>query len=100
MQELVIPVGADEKDPIEMARIWIAEGRSLLSLNYGIFEERELQIWGSLAADLIAHAVNAALMDGSELTAKEAFALIERGFREQLADNPVLTGLFDGREFQ
>lgn len=81
-----------------MARIWITseEGKSYLSLNYGMFEETELEVWGSLAADLVAHVVNAYLQDGGEFGKDAAFATVEKGFRERLADNPLLTGAFGG----
>lgn len=97
--ELVIPVPAECKRPIEMARLWIDgdEGVSHISLNYGLFDDAELSVWGSLAADMIAHAVNAYLQDGGEAMSEEAFALVEKGLRERLAKNPTLKGRFGDR---
>lgn len=82
-----------------MARLWIDgdEGVSFIGLKYGLFDDAELEVWGSLAADLIAHAVNAYLQDGGAATPAEAFALVEKGLRERLSDNPTLQGHFGGR---
>lgn len=99
MSELHAPPLEDKDRPVEMARIWITaeEGRSHIALNYGIFEDSELEIWGSLAADLIAHAVRAYHQNGGTATAAEAFAAVEKGLRERLADNPTLAGDFSGK---
>ncbi|WP_430418514.1 DUF5076 domain-containing protein [Phenylobacterium sp.] len=99
MNELHAPPLDEKERPVEMARIWIAaeEGRSHIALNYGIFEARELEIWGSLAADLIAHAVRAYHQDGGTATAAEAFAAIEKGLRERLSDNPTMSGDFSNK---
>ena len=79
MEELVLPIPADRTDGIEMARVWITseEGQSYLSLKFGMFEDKELEIWGSLAADLVAHAVNAYLQDGGEFGKDAALAAVE-----------------------
>ncbi|CAN5162261.1 hypothetical protein BH10PSE4_BH10PSE4_48160 [soil metagenome] len=102
MRELAAPVVSDENDPVEMARVWITagDGRSHVALYHGIFGDQELRLWGSLAADLIAHAVRATMMDGSDQTPEEAFALVEAGFRDRLADNPTLAGVFSDRKIQ
>ena len=74
LSELQTPAALqDEERPVEMARIWITaeDGRSHISLNYGVFEDRELEIWGSLAADLVAHAARAYHQDGGVATASE-----------------------------
>lgn len=99
MSELHAPPLEDGDRPVEMARVWITaeDGRSHIALNYGIFEERELEIWGSLAADLIAHAVRAYHQDGGLATAAEAFAVVEKGLRERLSDNPTLVGDFSSK---
>jgi len=94
------PPDLDEaKNPIEMAQIWITpdEGDSYISLNYGIFGDQELKVWGSLAADMIAHAVRAHILDGNDISPDEAFVVIERAFREQLSSNPTLKGHFPGQ---
>ena len=99
MSELNTPPLNEGDRPVEMARVWITaeDGRSHIALNYGLFEERELEVWGSLAADLIAHAVRAYHQDGGTATVAEAFAAIEKGLRERLSDNPTLTGDFAGK---
>jgi hypothetical protein len=99
MRELAVPLVDDVGNPMEMARIWVTteNGRSHVSLHYGMYEDHELEVWGSLAADLIAHAVRACMMDGSTVTSDEAFSLIEKGLRARLSDNPTLNGTFSDR---
>lgn len=98
MNELVLPVGEHEHGPkvFEMARIWIDgnEAESRISLNFGIFADRELEVWGSLASDLMVHAVNAYRHNGGKLTTAEAMAVVEKGFRARLADDSTFDGDF------
>ena len=97
--ELIVPDIDEGLDAVEMARIWITpgEGVSYVSLNYGIFEDQELRVWGSLAADLIGHAVRAHLLGGASMTTDEALAVVESALRERLAYNPTMSGRFPRR---
>jgi hypothetical protein len=99
MNELPIPMDGDQFNPVEMARVWITadEGLSYISLNFGMFEDQELDVWGSLAADLIAHAVRAYKLEGGSMSADEAFAVVEAALRSRIADNPTQKGHFGGR---
>ncbi len=77
-----------------MASIWIADNEAVVSLRWGTFLNDEPREWGRLTADLVAHVARAAMAQTPGLKRDEAFALIESGFRERLADNPTLTGAF------
>ena len=99
MAELVAPQSALlAKDGDEVLRLWIAGGDSHITINFGVFGEDELRVWGMLLADAAAHIVRAASMQQDE-SAAEGFALLEAGFRERLQHNPTLTGAFDGKAF-
>jgi len=99
MRELAIPVAEDRLNPVEMARIWVTteEGRSHVSLHFGMYDDVELEMWGSLTADLIAHVVRAYQMEGGEEPTEAVFAAIEKGLRARLSDNPTMRGEFSGR---
>ena len=100
MKELEPPASAiTAPDGDEICRLWIAKGDSHVALNYGMFGDDELRVWGMLLADVAAHVVRAGQMKADVNTA-EAFALLEAGFRERLAHNPTLTGSFAGAGFQ
>ena len=94
MKELTPPASAvDSEDGDEICRVWIADGDSHVALNYGIFGDDELRVWGMVLADVVAHVVRAGMMR-SDAIATEAFAMLEAGFRERLQHNPTVTGSF------
>lgn len=99
LDERVIPDFREGSRPVEMARIWIdaEEGRSHVSLKYGMFEENELEMWGCLAADLIAHVVQAHILYGAPITPDQGFAAVAEALRERIASNPTLEGRFPDR---
>ena len=99
MSELSPPaVAVASKDGDEVCRLWVADGESHVELLYGIFGDEEPRVWGMLLADVAAHIVRAAELNG--LQATDVFAKLESGFRERLANNPTKTGGFSQRAIQ
>jgi len=86
LDELDIPSGVFEEDEgHELVRFWISSGVDHVSLNIGLFDnEKEPSVWGSVAADIAKHAVNAMLQDDPARDKVALYAEIERAFVERL----------------
>lgn len=98
LDELNIPAGVFEEDEgHELVRFWISSGVDHVSLNIGLFDSSiEPGVWGSVAADIAKHAVNAMMQD--EPTRDEAvlYAEIERAFIDRLKEQTKFEGQLKG----
>lgn len=71
MAEILPIPGAAQRDPksVNMASVWIAEGRLHCSLRIGVYEGRpdveETKAWGAILADLARNVADALISDGS-----------------------------------
>lgn len=58
MHFLEIPVEVlDRPDARELVRFWVCGGEDYVALLTDLFGEKEPEVWGSIAADLLKHAI-------------------------------------------
>jgi hypothetical protein len=93
MHYLEIPAEVlDRADAREIARFWVCEGEDYVALVTDLFGEKEQEVWGTVAADLLKHAIIAmTLSDGS----RDAEAIRERmveAFHQRLASQADCSG--------
>jgi len=98
LDELEIPSGVfEENEGHELVRFWISSGVDHVSLNIGLFDvEKEPDVWGSVAADIAKHAVNAMLQDDPTRDKNALYAAIERAFSSRLREQVDFSGQLGG----
>lgn len=98
IQELDIPDGIDlNADAHELVRFWVSEGQDHVSLCIGLFEaDDEPNVWGSIAADIMRHAVNGMVQEDPGRNAEALLAEIERAFATRLKETTDYTGQLSG----
>ena len=98
LDSLEIPDGIyEEQEGHELVRFWISSGVDHVTLNVGLFDrDQEPEIWGSIAADIVKHAVRGMLQDDDTRDEKVLFAQIERAFSARFKENVVLEGQLRG----
>jgi len=58
MHYLEIPVEILKRvDARELVRFWVCDGEDYVTLVTDLFGEKEPEVWGSIAADLLKHAI-------------------------------------------
>lgn len=92
---LSIPVAA-QRDPkaINMATLWIAEGRLHCSLKIGVYEDHpdvdETKAWGTIFADMVRHVADAPIADGTAEGPREnVINRVWTAFHEELSEPPA-----------
>lgn len=88
MQERPIPAAAvEDKDSVEMLRVWIAGGGLHTSLKVGMYKETmnvsEEKAWGKILADTARH-ISRALAQGYDAHSGTSLDLIKQYFNAQL----------------
>ena len=97
MQERPIPPAAlDDKDSVEMLRVWIAGGSLHTSLKVGMYKETmsvsEEKAWGKILADTARH-ISRALAQGYDAHSGKSLDAIQQHFNSQLEKpNTDITG--------
>lgn len=98
LHELEIPSGVyEEGEAHELVRFWVGGGTDHVTLNISLFDgEKEPSVWGSVAADIVKHAVNGMLQDDPTRDSNALFAEIERSFVARLKEQTNFTGQLGG----
>ncbi len=98
LDELEIPSGVfEENEGHELVRFWISSGVDHVSLNIGLFDnEKEPSVWGSVAADIVKHAVNAMRQDDPTRDEEALYAAIEQAFSMRLREQTSFSGQLRG----
>lgn len=95
LHELGLPdeLFEEEERGHELVRFWICDGRDHVVLKVGLFDnDKEPAVWGSVAADIARHAVNAMMQDDPARDAAALYAEIERAFAARLKAQTNLEG--------
>jgi len=101
MRELTIPVENDGDDnAVEMARVWLGNGRCNVSLLLGMYEdaedcdEDELEVWGNILSDIAQHIANG-FKQSHDWDEVDTMARLRRSFNAAIKERaPGLTGHF------
>lgn len=98
LDALDIPDGIyEEQEGHELVRFWISSGVDHLSLNIGLFDrDQEPGVWGSVAADIVKHAVRGMMQDDPTRNEMDLYAEIERAFACRLKEKTKFPGQLRG----
>lgn len=98
LHQLDIPDGVlEEEVGHEFVRFWVAGGVDHVSLYLGQFRpETEATDWGTIAADIVKHAIRGMLQQDPTRDEVALFAEIERAFLQRLEEQTNIMGQIKG----
>ena len=98
LHPLDLPEGIhEEQEGHELVRFWVSSGVDHVTLNIGLFDSQsEPGIWGTVAADIVKHAVRGMMQDDPSRDERVVYAQIERAFAERLREQTNLEGQLSG----
>jgi hypothetical protein len=73
-------------DARELVRFWVCDGEDFVALNSNLFEDKEAEVWGSVAADLIKHAIIAMTLNNPDHDPKKLRGRMVGAFKRRLAE--------------
>jgi len=94
MHYLEIPVEVlDRPDARELMRFWVCDGEDYVALMTDLFGDNEPEVWGSVAADMLKHAIIAMSLSDPTRETTEIRDRMVAAFHERMASH----GSYKGR---
>jgi hypothetical protein len=93
MHYLEIPAEVlDRADARELMRFWVCEGQDFVALHTDLFGQKEPEVWGTIAADVLKHAIIALKLSDDT---RDPIAIRDRmieAFHERMASHGDYSG--------
>lgn len=77
------------EDARELVRFWISDGDDYVTLCVDLFGDREAEVWGSVAADLLKHALLGMELAAPGLDRKAAEERMLKAFQARLGEHGI-----------
>jgi len=82
----------DRADARELLRFWVCDGEDYVALNSDIFGDKEPEVWGSVAADVLKHAIIAMCLNDGSRDAQKLQQRMVKALKKRLAEHGDYSG--------